>query len=381
MIGVIAYPLGLAVWFSLTDAQVGESGHFIGLGNYDYLVHQGTYEDALRNTAVYTSLSTAIKAGLGLLMALALARTFPGRRVVYALLFLPFVFPVVIGTVAWYYLFSNVHGGINYLLLQAHLVPESIAWLGLGPLPMASSITVNVWHGTALVGVLLLAALRSVPADVLDAAVIDGARPVRRFMEVVLPYLSSALALGTVLSVVGTFGDFAIVHLLTGGGPANETTIVSTMAFQIALRDGALGVGTAAALSMVPVYLVVLVFVVRVAGNVAGAEETASLEFGTLVLGAKVPVVLGHSGCGAVKAALEGGDAPGQISTLYRLIGPGIDRQNKNLDVAIASNVRAQAGVLRKGSTVIAGLIRDGKLKLAGGVYDLTSGKVTMVEV
>ena len=89
MIGVIAYPLGLAVWFSLTDAQVGESGHFIGLGNYDYLVHQGTYVDALRNTAVYTSLSTAIKAGLGLLMALALARTFPGRRVVYALLFLP----------------------------------------------------------------------------------------------------------------------------------------------------------------------------------------------------------------------------------------------------------------------------------------------------
>ena len=114
---------------------------------------------------------------------------------------------------------------------------------------------------------LLLAALRSVPADVLDAAVIDGARPVRRFMEVGLPYLSSALALGAVLSVVGTFGDFAIVHLLTGGGPANETTIVSTMAFQIALRDGALGVGTAAALSMVPVYLVVLVFVVRVAAR------------------------------------------------------------------------------------------------------------------
>ena len=122
-------------------------------------------------------------------------------------------------------------------------------------------------------------------------------------------------------------------------------------------------------------------FVVRVAGNVAAAEETASLEFGTLVLGAKVLVVLGHSGCGAVKAALEAADVPGQISTLYRLIGPGIDRQNKNLDAAIASNVRAQAKVLRQGSTVIAGLLREGKLKLAGGVYDLNSGKVTMLEV
>jgi len=88
VIGVIAYPLGLAVWLSFTDAQVGESGHFIGLGNYDYLLHQSSYADELRNTAVYTTASTLIKAGLGLLMALAFARTFPGRRLVYALLFL-----------------------------------------------------------------------------------------------------------------------------------------------------------------------------------------------------------------------------------------------------------------------------------------------------
>ena len=141
VIGVVAYPLGLAVWLSFTDAQVGETGNFIGLGNYQYLLRQGTYADALRNTVIYTGLSTLIKAGLGLLMALALARTFPGRRVVYALLFLPFVFPVVIGTVAWYYLFSNVNGGINYLLVHAHLVSDSIAWLGIGPLPMASLIT------------------------------------------------------------------------------------------------------------------------------------------------------------------------------------------------------------------------------------------------
>ena len=121
-------------------------------------------------------------------------------------------------------------------------------------------------------------------------------------------------------------------------------------------------------------------FVVRVAGNVAAAEETASLEFGTIVLGAKLLMVLGHSNCGAVKAALEGTEVPGQISTLYRLITPGIDRQNKDLDAAVVANVRAQAKVLRDGSTVISGLIRDGKLKLVGGVDDLNSGKVTVIE-
>jgi carbonic anhydrase len=123
------------------------------------------------------------------------------------------------------------------------------------------------------------------------------------------------------------------------------------------------------------------VFVNRVAGNVVTAEEIASLEFGTLVLGSKVLVVLGHSGCGAVKAALEGGDVPGQISTLYRLIAPGIDRENKDLNVAIESNVRAQARVLRKGSTVLASLIQQGKLKLVGMVFDLESGSARQIEV
>jgi carbonic anhydrase len=123
------------------------------------------------------------------------------------------------------------------------------------------------------------------------------------------------------------------------------------------------------------------VFVARVAGNVVSAEEIASLEFGTLVLGAKLVMVLGHSGCGAVKAALEGAEVPGQISTLYRLIAPGIDRQNPDLGAAIESNVRAQARVLRKGSTVLAGLLQQGKLKLVGGVFELDSGQVRMIEV
>jgi carbonic anhydrase len=92
-------------------------------------------------------------------------------------------------------------------------------------------------------------------------------------------------------------------------------------------------------------------------------------------------VVLGHSSGGAVKAALSGDEVPGQISTLYRLIAPGIDRENPDLDVAIASNVRAQARVLRNGSTVLANSLREGKLKLVGGVFDLSSGKVTLIEV
>jgi carbonic anhydrase len=122
-------------------------------------------------------------------------------------------------------------------------------------------------------------------------------------------------------------------------------------------------------------------FVVRVAGNVATSVEIASLEYGTRVLGASALIVLGHTNCGAVKAALAGGEVPGQISTLYQHIAPALDRKKMNLDEAIVANVRYQARKLKKGSTVIARLLKDQKLALVGGVFDLTTGTVKPVEL
>jgi multiple sugar transport system permease protein len=266
MLGAIAYPLGLELWFSVSDAQVGELGNFIGLANFAYLIHQSTYHHALINTLVYTVASITIKAILGLAIALAVARRFPGRRLVYALLFMPFVFPTTMGTMAWYYLFSNVHGAINYVLMQSGLVPDGVNWLGsFGPLPMASLITVNVWHGTGLFAVLLLAGLRSIPAEVVDSARVDGAGPSQRFFQIVLPLLQPALVLGAALSVMGSFGDFAIVHVLTNGGPAGHTQTIPHMAFVVALRDGDVGVAGAVAFSLLPAYLLMLAFLLRTA--------------------------------------------------------------------------------------------------------------------
>ena len=262
--GVIGYPLGLGFWFSLSNVQVGEPGKFVGLRNYAYLLRQPTYHDALRNTLVYTAASIAIKAVLGTAVALAVSRRFPGRRLVYALLFLPFVFPMTMGTMAWYYLFSNVHGAINYLLMQSGLAPGGVDWLGsFGPLPMASLITVNVWHETGLFAVLLLAGLRSIGSEVIDAARVDGATSTQRFFRIVLPFLRPALVLGAALSIMGSFGDFAIVHVLTNGGPANHTQTIPHMAFMVALRDGDVGAGSAVAFSFLPAYFLVLGYLLR----------------------------------------------------------------------------------------------------------------------
>ena len=221
------------------------------------------YLQALWNTAVYVIASTLIKAVLGIGMALALARDFRGRRLVYALCFLPFVFPASIGTAAWYYLLSNVRGAFNYALLAAHLVTTQVAFLGSGPGPMLSVITVNVWHGTALFGILCLASLRSLPGDLLDAAATDGATGLQRFLRIQLPLLRPALILAALLSVVGNFGDFPIIYLLTGGGPIGETDIVSTFAFSTGLNAGDIGTAAAISLSVIPVYVAVLLVAFR----------------------------------------------------------------------------------------------------------------------
>eukprot|EP00741_Cyanophora_paradoxa_P010787 tig00020539_g10429.t1 len=123
------------------------------------------------------------------------------------------------------------------------------------------------------------------------------------------------------------------------------------------------------------------VFVTRVAGNVATSEITGSLEFGTAVLGAKVLYVLGHTSCGAVKATAAAGPVPGQISSLYAHIRPACRATHNDVEKATIENVRFQAQQLAETSPVISGLVKEGKLKVMGGVYDLATGKVNEVEI
>ena len=120
-------------------------------------------------------------------------------------------------------------------------------------------------------------------------------------------------------------------------------------------------------------------FVVRVAGNVASPEVIASLEYGAAVLGTPLIMVLGHSHCGAVHAALDGKSVPGQISALYAPIRPAIDQAGHDLEGAVRANARIQARLLAQASPVLAGLIKAGKLKVVAAYYDLASGKAELL--
>jgi carbonic anhydrase len=120
-------------------------------------------------------------------------------------------------------------------------------------------------------------------------------------------------------------------------------------------------------------------FVNRVAGNISTPEIIASLEYGAAVLGTKAIMVLGHAGCGAAKAAIEGKAVPGQISALYAPLRPAVDQAGHDLDAVVKINAKIQARLLRKASPVIAGLVKDGRLAVVAAYYDLASGKVSLL--
>lgn len=122
-------------------------------------------------------------------------------------------------------------------------------------------------------------------------------------------------------------------------------------------------------------------FVTRIAGNVASSENIGSLEFGTLVLRAKVLFVLGHTACGAVQATAMGQEVPGQISGLFQHIRPAVKAARGDVATAIRENVKIQAQTLAESSPVLAKMVRQGELIVAGGVYDLGTGQVTPVPI
>jgi carbonic anhydrase len=137
--------------------------------------------------------------------------------------------------------------------------------------------------------------------------------------------------------------------------------------------------------SRVPVELVFdqsigQIFVNRIAGNIATSEIIASLEYGAGVLGTKVIVVMGHGGCGAVKATIQAHEVPGQISALYPHIQPAVDQAGPNLEAATRANAKIHAALLRQSSTVIAGLVKQNKLKVVAAYYDIGTGAVSVLE-
>jgi multiple sugar transport system permease protein len=258
LFGLLAYPITTAISITLQDKTVGMPGRFIGLGNYyELLFEDPVFWRVVRNGFLFTFCSVAAKLVLGMVMALVLNQPIFARGFFRGILLMPWVAPTVVTTFSWRWMLDLV-GAFNYLLRSVGIISAPIAWLAQYNTAMFALILVNTWRGFPFFGVTLLAGMQSIPAELYEAAEIDGASAWQRFWHVTLPSLRTILLVVAILSIIWTFNDFAIVWLLTGGGPGNATDVFATYTYKLGFRASRLGYGQTVSVILAPVLIFII---------------------------------------------------------------------------------------------------------------------------
>lgn len=263
---LVGLPLLLAVYYSLSAYTIYDpTWKFVGLSNFLDVIRNPTFPQTLANTFIFTFGSQLLGLVLGKFGAFLLLRPFPGRKIVRALIVLPFVIPVALATIAWRWLFDSLYSVFNWTLIALHIMDRADVpnWLGTPWLAMLCVVIINAWRFFPFAIVIFLAGLTSVPKDVIDAATVDGAGFWRRNYQIILPMILPIVAIGLIFGIVFTFTDLSIVFLLTMGGPVGATSVLGFAGFQTGILSGDVAHGAAISLFMLPVLLVVVVLMLR----------------------------------------------------------------------------------------------------------------------
>jgi multiple sugar transport system permease protein len=268
---LILGPLLLAIQLSVTDATTGDlSGHFVGLRNFVDAWDDPNFRRALRNTILFTVVSQAIVLVCAGLIAHALVRPVRGRWFLRLLILLPWAAPVPLSTIGWLWIYDSLFSVLNWVLKRFHLVDQfnPPQWLGDPNLALAAVTTVHAWRIIPFAVVIFLAGLASIPAEVEDAAKVDGAVGLKKFWYVTLPLQLPIATVALLFGIVFTATDLTVVYILTQGGPFNSTHMLTTWAFQKGIVSGSLSEGAAISLYLLPVLVVVAVLMLRFARKV-----------------------------------------------------------------------------------------------------------------
>lgn len=281
--GLVLVPIAWSVVTSTMERH-GQESVFVGLANYLALADDEQFRTGVVNSFVFTAYAEVFKVVLGLSAALLLHQLRRGRAVLAGLLLLPWVVPTVVTAFSWQSLLDPIFGSVNLLLTEsgigpllakAHLVDSWPAgWLSEASLAMPSVILVNVWKGVPFFTVAFLAGLKAIPADLYEAATVDGASPWQRFVHVTLPGLRHVITVTVTLSSIWTFNNFDLIWLLTQGGPGDATAPYVLVAYSKAILQLQYGAGAAVTLVMLPVIGGLVYFLVRLLHRDVGAAPT-----------------------------------------------------------------------------------------------------------
>lgn len=275
IIALVGIPFILAILFSLSDVNVGDTNIDITLldfENFERVMKTPQFQRALSNTFVFTFISQIIIIVLANILALVLSQDFRGKWLARALIILPWATPIALGALGWLWLLDSKFSPFDWILQNLNLLGpgtllgpgKHLNYLGREGLAMASVILVHVWRMLPLSAVILLAGLTSIDKDVLDQAEVDGSGFWRTLFQIKLPLILPIMSIAVLFSTVFTFGDMTVVYILTRGAPIYYTHVLSTWAFEKGIEGGALGEGAATALFLFPVLLGLVILILRI---------------------------------------------------------------------------------------------------------------------
>jgi multiple sugar transport system permease protein len=257
---VVLYPTVSGMLLSLREMRLTRPDlgtGFVGLAHYRALLQDPVFWVALLNTALWVISTVAIELALGMAAALALNREVPGARIMGVLILLPWFLPSVVAANMWALLLDPRLGVVNDLLVRLGLLAQAKAWFADPATALWAAVLVEAWHGFPFFALLLYAGLQTIPEDMYAAAAVDGASPLQQFRSITLPMLRLVIAAAIILRVIGLVNSPDLILILTNGGPAHATEVLSLYAFQTAYQQ--FDFGYAATLSVV-MFVVLMAF-------------------------------------------------------------------------------------------------------------------------
>jgi len=256
---LVIYPAFYAIHLATLNKGMQR---FVGFDNFLFLFKRNTFWMVVEQSVLFAVTAVIFKAVIGFVVA-HFVHNIPlkGQRKWRGMLLIPWVIPPAMSTLAWLWLFDPSYSAFNWVLV--HLGMSGIPWLGNPYWARAGVILVNVWVGSPFFMIMYLAALKSVPEQLHEAAAIDGANWLQKIWYINLPMMANIIQITALFSLIVTFANFDIVKILTGGGPVDQTHVFATWAFSLGIGSNDLPLGASVSLFMLPILAVAATLILR----------------------------------------------------------------------------------------------------------------------
>jgi multiple sugar transport system permease protein len=256
---LVVYPTFYAIYLAMLNKSLER---FVGFSNFTFLFTRETFWMVVKQSCIFAISAVIFKALIGFCVA-HFVHNVPakGQRKWRGMLLIPWVIPPAMSALGWFWLLDPSYSAFNWVFVRLGI--PSVSWLGDANWARFSVILVNVWYGAPFFLIMYLAALKSVPEQLYEAAAIDGANWWQKIWYVTLPMMRNIISITVLFSLIVTFANFDIVRILTSGGPIDRTHVFATWAFLVGINGGDLALGAAVSLFMFPILAIAAYFILR----------------------------------------------------------------------------------------------------------------------